>query len=108
MVAPLVLPRLTWGPADAPRRALLVHGLGSSGALMWRLGTALADAGWVADAVDLRGHGRSVAGSAGFGMGPLASDVVDVLELDGALISRLRILYDTAPLRADFERSRQS
>jgi pimeloyl-ACP methyl ester carboxylesterase len=31
-------------------------------------------------AVDLRGHGRSVAGAAGYGMGPLASDVVSVLE----------------------------
>lgn len=52
---PLTLPRLVWG--DGPRRALLVHGLGSSGALMWRIGTALADAGWQATAVDLRGHG---------------------------------------------------
>ncbi len=36
---------------------LLAHGLGSDAALMWRLGTALADAGWHAVAVDLRGHG---------------------------------------------------
>ena len=57
MPAPLVLPRLAWGDAGADRTALLVHGLGSSGALMWRLGTALADAGWHAVAVDLRGHG---------------------------------------------------
>ncbi|MDF2508322.1 MAG: hypothetical protein K0Q52_2181 [Microbacterium sp.] len=57
MPAPLTLPRLSWGAASAPRRALLVHGLGSSGALMWRLGDALADAGWHATAVDLRGHG---------------------------------------------------
>ncbi|WP_309065678.1 alpha/beta fold hydrolase [Microbacterium sp.] len=55
MPAPLTLPRLTWG--DGPRRALLVHGLGSSGALMWRVAVALADAGWHATAVDLRGHG---------------------------------------------------
>lgn len=34
-----------------------MHGLGSSAALMWRLGVALADAGWRAVAVDLRGHG---------------------------------------------------
>ena len=57
MTAPLVLPRIAWGAADAERHALLVHGLGSSAALMWRLGTALADAGWCATAVDLRGHG---------------------------------------------------
>lgn len=57
MPAPLRLPRLAWGHPSADRRALLVHGLGSSGALMWRVGAALADAGWHATAVDLRGHG---------------------------------------------------
>ncbi|MDX2399620.1 alpha/beta fold hydrolase [Microbacterium algeriense] len=57
MPAPLTLPRLSWGSASAPRRALLVHGLGSSAALMWRIGDTLAAAGWHATAVDLRGHG---------------------------------------------------
>jgi pimeloyl-ACP methyl ester carboxylesterase len=57
MPAPLTLPRISWGAPSASRRALLVHGLGSSGALMWRLGDALAEAGWHATAVDLRGHG---------------------------------------------------
>lgn len=55
MPAPLTLPRLVWG--EGPRQALLAHGLGSSAALMWRIGAALADAGWRATAVDLRGHG---------------------------------------------------
>lgn len=59
MPTPLALPRLAWGAVDAPRRALLIHGLGSSGALMWRFGTALADAGWHATAIDLRGHGSA-------------------------------------------------
>ena len=57
MPAPVILPRLAWGDPAASRRALLVHGLGSNGALMWRFGAALADAGWLAVAVDLRGHG---------------------------------------------------
>lgn len=57
MPAPLTLPRLSWGDPSSDRRALLVHGLGSNGALMWRFGVALADAGWHAEAVDLRGHG---------------------------------------------------
>ncbi|WP_336641996.1 alpha/beta fold hydrolase [Microbacterium sp. USHLN272] len=57
MAAPLMLPRLSWGDPTADRHALLVHGLGSSGALMWRLGEALAESGWHAVAVDLRGHG---------------------------------------------------
>jgi len=59
MPAPVTLPRLSWGDPAARRRALLVHGLGSNGPLMWRYGTALADAGWRADAVDLRGHGTA-------------------------------------------------
>ncbi len=59
MPAPVTLPRLSWGNPLAPRRALLVHGLGSNAALMWRYGVALADAGWRADAVDLRGHGSA-------------------------------------------------
>ncbi|MFJ4225662.1 alpha/beta fold hydrolase [Microbacterium sp. NPDC089695] len=57
MPAPLTLPRLCWGEPSSPRRVLLVHGLGSSGALMWRLGDALSADGWHATAIDLRGHG---------------------------------------------------
>lgn len=57
MPAPLTLPRLGWGDPSSSLRALLVHGLGSSGALMWRLGEALAADGWHATAIDLRGHG---------------------------------------------------
>ena len=57
MPAPLTLPRLSWGDPSSDRHALLVHGLGSNAALMWRFGVALADAGWHATAVDLRGHG---------------------------------------------------
>ncbi|WP_243230864.1 alpha/beta fold hydrolase [Microbacterium sp. CIAB417] len=56
-MAAVILPRLTWGAPDSAKTALLVHGLGSSGALMWRIGDALANAGWRAVAVDLRGHG---------------------------------------------------
>ncbi len=59
MITPVTLPRLTWGNPRATRRALLVHGLGSNGALMWRFGVALAEAGWNATAVDLRGHGTA-------------------------------------------------
>jgi pimeloyl-ACP methyl ester carboxylesterase len=59
MIAPMVLPRLSWGFPEARRRVLLVHGLGSTGANMWRFGVALADDGWFATAVDLRGHGAA-------------------------------------------------
>ncbi|WJL96087.1 alpha/beta hydrolase [Microbacterium sp. ET2] len=57
MTFPVTLPRISWGDPRAARRALLVHGLGSTAALMWRYGVALAEDGWRADAVDLRGHG---------------------------------------------------
>ncbi|MCR2817152.1 alpha/beta fold hydrolase [Microbacterium jiangjiandongii] len=57
MPSPVTLPRYSWGEPTSSRRALLVHGLGSNGPLMWLYGTALADAGWHATAVDLRGHG---------------------------------------------------
>lgn len=53
------LARLHWGDPASARRALLVHGIGSSAATTWRLAEALAEAGWSATAVDLRGHGRS-------------------------------------------------
>ncbi|MCK6081202.1 alpha/beta hydrolase [Microbacterium sp. EYE_5] len=59
MPSPVTLPRLSWGDPRAEHHALLVHGLGSSGALMWRYAVALADAGWRVDAVDLRGHGAA-------------------------------------------------
>ena len=49
-----------WGSADGSGlRALLVHGITSSAATMWELGTGLADAGWSVTAVDLPGHGGS-------------------------------------------------
>lgn len=59
MTTPVTLPRRAWGDAASPRRALLLHGLSSNGALMWRFGNALADDGWFAVAVDLRGHGNA-------------------------------------------------
>lgn len=53
----VTLPRWHWGDPSSPHRALIVHGLGSSAHSTWRLSEALADAGWSATAVDLRGHG---------------------------------------------------
>ena len=62
MVA-LTLPRLHWGPKDSEHNALIVHGLGSSAATTWQLSEALAEAGWLATAVDLRGHGLAPRGT---------------------------------------------
>lgn len=77
MTVPVVLPRRAWGDPAAPRHALLVHGLGSSGALMWRYGVALADAGWHAVAVDLRGHGAAPR-ALDYTLAAYAADVADV------------------------------
>src|SRR3954451_6996441 len=44
-----------WGPE--PARVLLIHGITSSGATMWRLGEGLKDRGAIAP--DLLGHGES-------------------------------------------------
>jgi len=62
-MAILTLPRLHWGNPDSAKKALLVHGLGSSAQTTWRLGEALAEAGWSATAIDLRGHGYAPRGS---------------------------------------------
>lgn len=47
----------SWGSGD--RRALLLHGSTSSSATWWRVGPALADAGWRVKAPDLPSHGAS-------------------------------------------------
>ena len=48
-----------WGDPDSPSRALIIHGLSSSGASWWRVAEALASEGWFVTAPDLRGHGTS-------------------------------------------------
>lgn len=47
----------SWGGAE--RRALLLHGSTSSSATWWRIGPALAEAGWRVKAPDLPSHGAS-------------------------------------------------
>lgn len=83
MTVAVTLPRLSWGDVRAPRRALLVHGLGSTGALMWRYGVTLADAGWHATAVDLRGHGTAPR-TLDYRIDAYAADVAQTRPDDGA------------------------
>ena len=54
---PVELARTEWGSGD--RHLLVVHGVGSNADGWWRVGPALADAGFHVVAVDLRGHGSS-------------------------------------------------
>lgn len=55
----VVLPTLTWGDPTSSRHALMIHGLGSSAATCWQVMEALAEDGFAATAVDLRGHGSA-------------------------------------------------
>jgi len=55
----LTLSRLHWGRPSSEKRALMVHGLGSSAATCWQIMEGLAEQGWSGTAVDLRGHGSS-------------------------------------------------
>lgn len=48
-----------YGPAQAQRVAVLVHGSSADGRNMHRVGLALAEAGVAAYALDIRGHGAS-------------------------------------------------
>lgn len=57
MSNPIDLAQTTWGSGD--RRFLIVHGLSSNSDGWWRVGPALADAGFHVTSVDLRGHGKS-------------------------------------------------
>jgi pimeloyl-ACP methyl ester carboxylesterase len=51
---------LSWRAAGTPRgTAVLLHGLMAQAATWWRIGPALADAGWETSAVDLPGHGQA-------------------------------------------------
>ena len=82
MPTPVTLPTLAWGAPHAAKHALLIHGLGSNGALMWRYGVTLADAGWHATAVDLRGHGVAPR-ALDYSIAAYAADVVHTGAPDG-------------------------
>jgi len=71
---PVALATSAWGRRDSPRRALLVHGLGSTGTEWWQIAEALAQDGYWVVAPDLRGHGDSPATSS-YRLAELVSDL---------------------------------
>jgi pimeloyl-ACP methyl ester carboxylesterase len=75
--APLPLAVTRWG--SGPRRALLLHGIVSSGMGWWRVAAALADVGYEVWAPDLRGHGASPT-SPDMQISAMAADVVALSE----------------------------
>jgi pimeloyl-ACP methyl ester carboxylesterase len=64
---------------DAPL-AVLVHGVTGCGHTWWRVGPALADAGWRAVAPDQRGHGHSPRIAGPVTVRDLATDLAGVIE----------------------------
>ena len=60
MTKPVSLATTTWG--TGPRRALLLHGLTSAGAIWWRVADELVAMGFTVVAPDLRAHGNSPVG----------------------------------------------
>ncbi|MCV0403185.1 MAG: alpha/beta hydrolase [Chloroflexi bacterium] len=77
----------TWAPgADAPPRGtvVLVHGVTGWHRTWWRVGPALADAGWRVVAVDQRGHGHSPRIEGFTTVAELAGDLASTVEGLGA------------------------
>lgn len=69
----------SYGPAEARRVAVLVHGSSADARNMHRVGLALAEAGVAAYALDMRGHGASGTRGDVPKVGQLDEDVADVL-----------------------------
>lgn len=71
----VALPWREWGAADAPRTALLLHGISSAGGVWWRVADLLAAQGFRVVAPDLRGHGDAPR-TLRYPLGALAGDVL--------------------------------
>ena len=89
MHAPVALATHEWTPAgtDTPAAtpvAVLVHGVTGWHRTWWRVGPALAECGWRAIAVDLRGHGRSPRIDGHATVSDWAADLAGVIEAVGA------------------------
>lgn len=68
-----------YGPSEASRVAVLVHGSSADGRNMHRVGLALAEAGVAAYALDMRGHGASGPRGDVPKVGQLDEDIADVV-----------------------------
>ncbi len=75
-------------PSTAPT-AVLVHGVTGWHRTWWRVGPALADAGWRAVAVDQRGHGTSPRIEGYTTVQELAADLAVAIERIGAPVEAL-------------------
>jgi len=64
----ITLRAAVWGNFDPDRAVLLAHGLTANSRSWAKLGPALAEAGWCAIGLDLRGRGRSDKPASGYGL----------------------------------------
>ncbi len=81
-----------WLPSEADDRtpvSLLVHGVTGWWRTWWRVGPALADAGWRVVAVDLRGHGLSPRLDGNVTVRDLAADLASTVAAIGRPIDLL-------------------
>ena len=80
-----------WQPSDAHEAplCLLVHGVTGWWRTWWRVGPALADAGWHVVAVDQRGHGHSPRIDGTVTVRDLAEDLAAKIELIGMPVDLL-------------------
>lgn len=67
----------TWGQPDAPRSAVLIHGVTSNAASWARVGPALAEQGYYAVAVELRGHGASPKAAGQYALDLMVGDLAE-------------------------------
>ena len=80
-----------WGPPDAPP-ALLLHGVTSSARTWWRVGPALAAAGYRVVAPDLPGHGATRVWTGHHVFRDTAADMVAFARAAGLTVPELRIV----------------
>ncbi len=82
---------LAWGAADAPP-LLLLHGVTSSARTWWRVGPAVAAAGFRVVAPDLPGHGQTGHWQGHYRIGDNAADLVAFAKAAGLERADLRIV----------------
>ena len=81
----------TWGPPSDPP-LLLVHGVTSDTGTFWRLGPALAAAGWRAVAIDLPGHGATRPWRGHHRLAETAAELASFVEAAGLAVPELAVL----------------
>jgi pimeloyl-ACP methyl ester carboxylesterase len=78
----------SWGDPENPT-LLAAHGIMSDGGVYWRLGPALAAAGWRVIAIDLPAHGGTGPWNGRFALADTATDLVAFIQAENLDVDRL-------------------